>query len=365
MGKTTFIEMWKKYLDNKGIPNLYFSAWEDDYSNEPLIAIFGEIQNYIKKNEDIEKKVEKGLGEVVKKIAKIGVKGSWELAKGYMQQKFGAGYEEVIKIACDEFEKSVKNYPKEKSLLEEIKKGIKQIFQEITNKKFVIFIDELDRCRPLYAIELLERVKHLFGTSGVIFILSIDKEQLGESIKSQYGNIDANQYLRRFFDLEYHLSAIHKNKYQKFLYEDLKLNCQYDEINLALIGLISNYKKLTLRELKQFFDQIKILIPINKDLYENSFAVQVIITLVLIEVEKLNRDEYGRVSFDLRNEFRRYAQGINSDTINYLGKQLDLIFRQVDLIRNNSNDCLENEKGYFGVVSEIYQGVQFLENFTK
>lgn len=373
MGKTTFIEMWKKYLDNKGIPNLYFSAWEDDYSNEPLVAIFGEIQNYIKKNEDIEKKVEKGLGELVKKIAKIGVKGSWELAKGYMQQKFGAGYEEVIKIACDEFEKSVKNYPKEKSLLEEIKKGIKQIFQEISDKKFVIFIDELDRCRPLYAIELLERVKHLFGTSGVIFVLSIDKEQLGESIKSQYGNIDANQYLRRFFDLEYHLSAIHQSRYQEFLYENIRTpesrGIHLDKINLALIEILSNYKKLTLRELKHFFEQIRILVSINKNMYVSSqfedFAIRVLIILVLIEAEKLNKSEYGKISYDLTNEYRKYSQNKNSKILEILGKQFDLIFRCINSVRNGLNECPDSEFDYFVVTREVYRGVRFLENFTK
>lgn len=343
-GKTTFIEMWHKYLVSKGIPSLYFSAWEDDCSSEPLIAILGEIQGYIKKNEDIKKTVEKGLEKAVKKIAKIGVKGSWELAKGYMQQKFGTGYEEVIKIACDEFEKSVKNYPKEKSLLEKIKEDIKKVFQDITDKKFVIFIDELDRCRPLYAIELLERVKHLFGTSGVVFVLSIDKEQLGESIKSQYGNIDTNQYLKRFFDLEYHLSIDHQSKYQQFLYESIKRDIPYslrtDEINLALIEIISNYKNLTLRELKQFFDQIRIVIPLNRDIYNGAFAMQVLIVLVLTEVEKLNKSEYEKISYDLTNKYREYSQNKNSKILEILDKQFDLIFRQVDLVRNNSNNYL-------------------------
>jgi predicted KAP-like P-loop ATPase len=69
----------------------------------------------------------------------------------------------------------------------------------------IIFIDELDRCRPLYAIECLERIKHIFGIKRLIFVLSIDKKNLAKSIQSQYGNIDTNNYLRRFIDLEFDL----------------------------------------------------------------------------------------------------------------------------------------------------------------
>jgi predicted KAP-like P-loop ATPase len=39
-----------------------------------------------------------------------------------------------------------------------------EILKEIDEgKPLIIFIDELDRCRPLYAIECLERIKHIFG----------------------------------------------------------------------------------------------------------------------------------------------------------------------------------------------------------
>lgn len=369
MGKTTFVEMWKKYLDSKDIPNLYFSAWEDDYSNEPLIAILGEIQNYIQQNQTIEAKAEKIFAETIKKIAKIGIKGGWELAKGFLQQKCGGGYDKFMEIVCEEFEKSVENYSEEKTLLKEIKENIKQIFQQITDKKFVIFIDELDRCRPLYAIELLERVKHLFGTSGVVFVLSIDKEQLGESIKSQYGNIDTNQYLKRFFDLEYHLNTINQRQYQEFLYESIKKDIHYnlstDERNLALIETISNYKNLTLRELEQFFNQIKIIVSLNKDMYREGFAMRVVIILVLIEVEKLSKSTYAKISHDLTNDYRKYYQNKNTKILDFLGVQFKLIFKCITLVRNKSDDCPDSELSYFEVVSEIYNRVRFLENFTK
>jgi predicted KAP-like P-loop ATPase len=66
-------------------------------------------------------------------------------------------------------------------------------YQTKEEKKIVIFIDELDRCRPTYAIEVLERIKHLFGVAGYVFVISLDKEQLSHSIATIYGaKMDSN-----------------------------------------------------------------------------------------------------------------------------------------------------------------------------
>ncbi|MEJ8629403.1 P-loop NTPase fold protein [Sphingomonas sp. I4] len=64
-----------------------------------------------------------------------------------------------------------------------------------------VFIDELDRCRPTYAIKFLEDVKHLFNIEGIVFVVATDSEQLAHSVKAIYGaEFEARKYLRRFFD---------------------------------------------------------------------------------------------------------------------------------------------------------------------
>lgn len=71
-------------------------------------------------------------------------------------------------------------------------------------KPVVFFIDELDRCRPDYSVKVLERIKHLFDLPNIIFVLSVNKKQLGHAIQGFYGtsSLDADDYLRRFIDLE-------------------------------------------------------------------------------------------------------------------------------------------------------------------
>ena len=59
--------------------------------------------------------------------------------------------------------------------------------QDPARRKIIIFVDELDRCRPTYAIEVLECVKHLFSVEGLVFVLALDDEQLRNTIASVYG----------------------------------------------------------------------------------------------------------------------------------------------------------------------------------
>lgn len=88
---------------------------------------------------------------------------------------------------------------------DEIRECIKKIFDEAISEnasKLVVFIDELDRCRPTFAVEMLEKIKHYFSDDRIIFVVSTNKEQLSHTIKRYYGDgFDATRYLNKFFDL--------------------------------------------------------------------------------------------------------------------------------------------------------------------
>ena len=90
-----------------------------------------------------------------------------------------------------------------------------------SKKPQIFIVDELDRCRPTYAIEMLERIKHLFTIENVIFVLSVDQSVLHESIKGFYGSssISAENYLRRFIDVEYCLPDPSIEKFIELSYE--------------------------------------------------------------------------------------------------------------------------------------------------
>lgn len=265
-GKTTFIKMWKNMLDSESkIPNFYFSAWEDDHTKEPLVAIFSELHSYLKSI-----KIDKGKLEKLSNIAdKFFTKNIPMVSQAIVKKMFeNAGINDKIlqELTASLTENTatilLEYYEKEKETISQLKKIINEI---LTNKKiavsndmpFIIFIDELDRTRPTYAIEMLETIKHLFGIPNLIFVISIDKAQLSKSIQAVYGDIDTQNYLRRFFDLEFILPK----QTNGFL-------AHLDNIyNLKTIkmGDIIKTDNLSLRELEHFASQIRFLELFNKD----------------------------------------------------------------------------------------------------
>ncbi|MBK7493258.1 MAG: hypothetical protein IPI17_15895 [Nitrosomonas sp.] len=105
-------------------------------------------------------------------------------------------------------------------------------------KPLFIFIDELDRCRPLYAIELLERIKHLFVYQGIVFVIATDTEQLKHSINAIYGSgFDSTTYLRRFLTKVIHFLPDYI-EHAKLLFQefDPDLVNKFVQIGISLSG---------------------------------------------------------------------------------------------------------------------------------
>lgn len=312
-GKTTFVKLWKSYLKKEhDAHSLYFSAWEDDFSNEPLIAILGSLNGYIeenfKDNDEVINKFNQAKefgGKVLKRGLPAFVKGATggvlDLDKGF-ESAMGAISEETVKGL-------IENYSKEKEITEQFKKLINELLELLDSEQpFIIFIDELDRCRPLYAIELLERIKHIFGIEKLIFVLSIDKEQLSESIKSQYGNIDTDNYLRRFIDLEYKLSNPKIDVFCTVLYEKFELGriLEQKEINsyrlLSVIKRLVTSFNLSLRQVEQVFSKLNIMFKvINPRLYSSHLSI-----FIFLEIFK---------TYDSTNYYKLLTSGENRNEI--------------------------------------------------
>jgi predicted KAP-like P-loop ATPase len=204
-GKTTFIKMWKQLLMNEGFKTIYFNAWENDFQDDVIIALLAEIGNIKGTKSEVEYK------SVLKKAKPLIGKAGLGLIKGLLK-KIGADemlqaiIDGTAEVTIDGIEKEIDNYTNRKKGIEGFREELEKLALSIGNDKPLIFIiDELDRCRPNYAVEVLEKIKHLYSVPGIVFILAIDKEQLSHAIKGVYGSdkIDANNYLRRFIDIEY------------------------------------------------------------------------------------------------------------------------------------------------------------------
>ena len=115
-------------------------------------------------------------------------------------------------------ESGADEYQKAKNAIGQFKEAFaclaQELFESEPRKPLIIMIDELDRCRPSYAIELLEMAKHLFSVDHVIFVLAVNRTELAHSVKAMYGSgFDAEGYLRRFIDLDFQLPAPDRERF--------------------------------------------------------------------------------------------------------------------------------------------------------
>ena len=311
-GKTTFVEMWKAYLELDNFHTLYFNAWENDFISDPLIGLLGEL-----KKMSPQKKAEEALESVINTAGKIVLKAAPAMFKGVVKRYAG---EEIVDILCDGIEegtsmlkKAIENYENQKRSLSDFRKELENYVNEVCEKKPLIFIiDELDRCNPHYAVKTLERIKHLFNIPNIVFVLSIDKEQLSNSIRGYYGSdlIDANEYLKRFIDIEYALPDPNVQNFCKYLFDYYDFNATlyhnedqmiYHETsaidNLLLTATsIFKYKKLTLRQIEKIFTNIRLSLAMfkNKDkIPTNLLCLLTYLRICELDIyEKITHKEY-------------------------------------------------------------------------
>lgn len=172
----------------------YYDAWEHDNENDPILSLVYEIMKDNHNNANIENK--KSWGKILTSIAET-ITGR-ELSK-------------VIESIEGEniFDKPIQN--------EEIRSIINDFFKSMLcekGNKLVIFIDELDRCTPTYAIKVLERVKHYFSNENIIFVFSVNFHELQKTVKKFYGTeFDACRYLDRFFDWRVEIPPVDLDSY--------------------------------------------------------------------------------------------------------------------------------------------------------
>ena len=226
-GKTTVVRMLRASLKKDGITSVYFNAWKEDCVSDPLIPMVAAIDELQVADPEADKQfVERmaAVKEVVSKVAKRGLVAAVKLATLNSVDLDDVAADVLASSAGEVTDDVIESFKHEKAALDRFRDALSQAVKAIDpdgeSKPLVFFIDELDRCRPTFAIELLERVKHLFDVKHIVFVLSIDKKQLEAITAAVYGErIDAPEYLRRFIDLDFSLPALHTKSFTRSLCE--------------------------------------------------------------------------------------------------------------------------------------------------
>lgn len=236
-GKSFFLERFRQQVELNGHVVAYMNAWRDDHAPDPYVAIMAAIDTafapYEKKRGKIGKAwtavksnggriVGKVAGGVVKTLIKkhVGIPTSdlleidddnatlADAAQVAIDQSIEITTTEIDALFDKSLEAMIDHFQKTDAAMQTFREKLASAVEILNgaDKKAPLFIlvDELDRCRPSYAVQLLERMKHLFEVDGVVFVFATNSEQLKHSIAGAYGpGFDGFRYLKRFFDRTY------------------------------------------------------------------------------------------------------------------------------------------------------------------
>ncbi len=206
-GKTTFMKIWAQHLRNRGFPVIEFNAWETDFSENPFLTLSTELTECLNSRqaevtgntiEELKNATRDVIHWVVPSATRL-LASQIPLVGSEIGEKIASLAEEALSFQS-EARKSVKGFR------QVLHCSARELSEASRGRPLMVMIDELDRCRPTYAVELLETAKHLFSVDHIIFVLAVNCSQLAHSIKAVYGNdFDADGYLRRFFDVDFKL----------------------------------------------------------------------------------------------------------------------------------------------------------------
>lgn len=207
---------------------VYYDAWENDSDTDPLISLAYKIAKEFSCDylfEDAPK-----TQEVISSALKTIVSGITNI--------------DVNRIYDDcHFTNKLEEIEEKKTLEQTVSEMFDSLLPE-HGDRLIIFIDELDRCKPTFAVKLLERVKHYFTNEKITFVFSTNVKELSNTIRNLYGsNFNADRYLDKFFDLRLSLPPIDISEYLSKL--------GYWEENVILKKIFNDYS-FSMREICRF-----------------------------------------------------------------------------------------------------------------
>lgn len=245
-GKTFFLKRLAQQL-SLNHPVAFVDAWADDLADEPLTALAATLKKaldpLIKQSPDIRSKfdtvmektgrivkivgmglLKKGasaaIGSVAVQAAENALAGASEALKDGLEDQVKDSGKDAVEIAEKAFtsvapgklmDDRIARFEEGQKAINEMRASLAALVDALTDTDLhapiYIVIDELDRCRPTYAVKLLEEIKHLFDVKGLVFILGLHADQLSHSVRGAYGSgFDGAAYLRRFFHRQYALA---------------------------------------------------------------------------------------------------------------------------------------------------------------
>jgi hypothetical protein len=321
-GKTHFLEMFKDLLEEKQEAVVYFNAWENDFSPNAYTALVAHLiealEDYLPEETNAQETLrshKENLKALEEKASHVGIallkktpqilasvilahvaKNESETVRESLAEVFSEGMnteaEPTHLLEDDLFQ----NHLNEKRVREAFKEQLSKFVEEtLPKKKLYIIVDELERCKPSFAMELLEHMKHLFAVKGVVFIIGTHKAQLQHMVQKLYGpGFDGKAYLERLIPYEFPLNPPKYEKFVEYTWNSLKPEAEADtqkELR-EVITFYAEHFELALRDVQHITKDVVDLFstaPADMGLHMKRLMVW------LLFIKRFHNDVYDRL----------------------------------------------------------------------
>ena len=239
-GKTAFVRMSAAFLQTEQVRVVEFNAWHQGHTGNPLVDLVSALRSQVDDTtmEGLAEAALKVTARVVTQLVKTGTSGLVDL------DALAGNEGQDLTTAWKDAEQGTMHFR------EQLAKAATE-----GDGPLIVLIDELDRCHPSYALELLATVRHLFNVDGVVVVLAINRAELAHSVQAIYGpDFSADRYLRRFADLHAQLLPPSEPELIPFfqqLLEETGLSSHADSRIVTMLRLVGEAESCGLRDIQQ------------------------------------------------------------------------------------------------------------------
>jgi hypothetical protein len=282
-GKTEFCHKLINLMHGNDSHHLiYIDAFKADHADEPLMTVLAEVIKVLPDDESKQGFMKKALPAV-----RYSLKASAKAVVSHVLKQDFADVaddfdKEIQKTADKAIDSTVESVLKDHIKADKNLKALQTALAEIAaTKPIILFVDELDRCRPNFAVDMLEIIKHTFDVEGVNFVLITNTQQLKASVNHCYGHaVDAQRYLDKFVKFTVALpETVEINGHRESIasiehYNNLvRNNPLLEELKLFECGSIRTIEaliianRLSLREVETVVRHIEIYVTLTQQGY--------------------------------------------------------------------------------------------------
>lgn len=316
-GKTEFCQKLinKFTAEHENYQLVYVDAFQADHADDPLMTILAEVAALIPEGEKKEGFMQKAIP-----VARYGIKTALKAVVSHVLKQevdeIADGVEEHLQDAANKaIDASVAAVLKDHEKAKQNLIALQTTLAELANESpIVIFIDELDRCRPDFAVHMLEVIKHTFDVENVKFVLVTNTRQLRAAINHSYGStVDAQRYLDKFLKFSiklptevYGRSGYYEDELLASVEHFLKLmssstvlsDTDLNDPNKALFRYVSHLiqvNELSLREVETLARHLAIYHSLSQGLDSNRPYGYCLLRVFAVLVFCFRQDIYGDI----------------------------------------------------------------------